>query len=771
MSLRFLGDLPAWFGGVLAVLIAAAVWWYYRRDTRDSGPLAHWVLPTLRATAIALAIMTLTGPVLRRTTTIGQLGRVVFCVDSSASMTQHDPDHDSTRFDRARDLLTGDEGLLAELLSTHELSVSGLNGSEAELWWDSAETEEPPPEFDVQANALTTDLATPVMRRLGLDEASLGMPVEAAEDAAQQGPRTAVVLFSDGRHTHGRSPIEVATQLAGRGVPLYCVGFGDPHEPTDVAVLELQAPDSVSSKNRVRGTLVWKDRGPPGRTVQATISAGDEVLWQETLTTQDVPLRRTEFDFAVREIVDAAVQQQERDVRLQSLPLVLTARLQPFADEIDSQNNESEFRVSAVVNDHRLLLIDGRSRWETRYLRNLFQRDEAWQVNTLIVGPSSEHKTLPRGEGKQHFPSEPAGLLDYDLIILGEVNADVFSSEEQGWIRDYVARGGGLVIIDGPRGKWKQLVETPLGDLVPVAFTDALPQRSERLQLTPSGLDWSPLRLRTEREPNRQLWQQLPPPQMLVNVEPLPGAEMVAEAIVAGKPRPAIVRRPFGAGQVVYFAFEDSWRWRYEVADQFHVRFWNQLGKAVMQAPFAVSDSFASLDTGRAQYNAGDAADIRVRLRDANGRPISDATADALLWRDDELVATISLAASEQPAGMYRGTTGPLLPGVYRTTVRASGYSESALKVKTEFRVTAVTTGEFDAVSCNEPLLREMALASGGQYLPEASAADLKLLLEPLSSGRTEQHDTLLWRSYWWFWAILGLLSVEWLLRKRSGLL
>ncbi len=771
MSLRFLGDLSAWWGGALALLVAGVVWWYYRRDTRDSGPLAHWLLPTLRATAIALAILTLTGPVLRRTTTIGQLGRVVFCLDASASMTQHDADQDATRFDRARDLLTGEEGLLAQLQGTHELSVSGLKGSQAELWWDSAETEEPPGQLEAQADALVTDLATPVMQRLGLDDASLDMPVAAADEETTAGPRTAVVLFSDGRHTHGRSPIEVATQLAGRGIPMYCVGFGDPDEPTDMAVLELQYPDSVSSKNRVRGTLVWKDHGPPGRTVRATISAGDEVLWEETLTTQDVPLRRTEFDFAVREIVDAAVAQQARDVRLQSLPLVLTARLQPFADEIDSRNNEAEFRISAVVNDHRLLLIDGRSRWETRYLRNLFQRDEGWQVNALIVGPSAEHHTLPRGDGGQRFPTEPSRLLDYDLIILGEVSADVFSSEEQGWIRDYVARGGGLVIIDGPRGKWKQVLDTPLGDLVPVAFTDALPQRSERLQLTASGLDWAPLRLRNERDPNRQLWQQLPSPQRLVNVEPLPGADVVAEAIVAGKPRPAIVRRPFGAGQVVYFAFEDSWRWRYEVADLYHVRFWNQLSKAVMQAPFAVSDSFASLDTGRAQYKAGDAADIRVRLRDPNGRPISDATADALLWRDGELVATISLTADEQPAGVYRGTTGALLPGLYHTTLRASGYSESALKVKTEFRVAAITNGERDAVSCNEPLLREMALASGGQYLPEASAAELNELLKPLSSGRTEQHDTLLWRSYWWFWAILGLLSVEWLLRKRSGLL
>ena len=39
--------------------------------------------------------------------------------------------------------------------------------------------------------------------------------------------------------------------------------------------------------------------------------------------------------------------------------------------------------------------------------------------------------------------------------------------------------------------------------------------------------------------------------------------------------------RPFGAGRVYYHAFDDSWRWRYEVADLYHVKFWNQLASYI----------------------------------------------------------------------------------------------------------------------------------------------------------------------------------------------
>ena len=71
----------------------------------------------------------------------------------------------------------------------------------------------------------------------------------------------------------------------------------------------------------------------------------------------------------------------------------------------------------------------------------------------------------------------------------------------------------------------------------------------------------------------------------------------------------------------------------------------------------------------------------------------------------------------------------------------------------------------------NEALLKQIAEASSGLFLREEDAAMLPELLDPLSSGRVVESDTLLWQSYWWFAAIILLLTVEWALRKRSGLL
>jgi hypothetical protein len=80
-------------------------------------------------------------------------------------------------------------------------------------------------------------------------------------------------------------------------------------------------------------------------------------------------------------------------------------------------------------------------------------------------------------------------------------------------------------------------------------------------------------------------------------------------------------------------------------------------------------------------------------------------------------------------------------------------------------------SGEMTQTSANETLLKQIAAASGGDYLREEELFRLPELLSPLSSGRVVESDTQIWQSYWWFAAIVILLTVEWVLRKRAGLL
>jgi hypothetical protein len=184
-----------------------------------------------------------------------------------------------------------------------------------------------------------------------------------------------------------------------------------------------------------------------------------------------------------------------------------------------------------------------------------------------------------------------------------------------------------------------------------------------------------------------------------------------------------------------------------------------------------VRDKFVSIDAGGITYRPGESADLRVRVRDGEGRPVTNAAVDAILTRDGLKIATIRLAADENAGGLFRGKTAPLEPGNYEVAVQSVAIAERDAKARTDFKVEPRATGELTQLDLNEDLLRRMASATGGEYLREENISRLTDLLAPMSQGRVIESDTILWQSYWWFALVVLLLTAEWILRKRAGML
>ena len=329
-----------------------------------------------------------------------------------------------------------------------------------------------------------------------------------------------------------------------------------------------------------------------------------------------------------------------------------------------------------------------------------------------------------------------------------------------------------MIFVDGNRNRFREFTSENLAAMLPVEWQPAeIVSQPTTLQLTETGSRLSALTFEVDTTANQRFWTELPPPHRLSNVTALPGAEVLVEAVVDGSPVPAMVTRNYGAGRVLYLATDETWRWRYKAADTYHQRIWNQLATYVMPRPFATSDEYLSVDTGPVSYQMGDSASIRVRLMGLDGKPATDATVDAILWKSGRQVSTISLTADPDVPGIYRGTSGELSDGEYEVSVRASGFSSDALKARGQFVVHPPESAELANTSCNEELLQQMAAESGGVYLREENANQLAALLSPLSNGRVVESDTAIWQSYWWFAAMILLLAVEWFFRKRAGLL
>ena len=677
-----------------------------------------------------------------------------------------------SRWERARNLLARDGGLLSKMVETHDVEVFLLKGAAAERLWVPGDTSDDLPiELEAKADDPITDLATGVRNSLSTDLG--GDTSETLDPDNSSAQRTAVVLFSDGLHNDGESPLHAAKLLGARDISLNTVGLGGTTPPPDLAILEVENPDAVFIDDRINGTLLLKDNIGKGRAFQIRIEHKGRVVWEKKLFTHNLQRRRVPFDFAIKEIVDEHKQESGEDFDINSLPLSMQVMIDPLEEEARKDNNNAPLVFKAVTRRHRMLLLDGRPRWETRYVRNLFERGKRWEVNPIFAGPATDIASVPRGDKTGQFPTSRDALYSYDLIIFGETPTGLLNEGELGWIRDFVQkRGGGIIFIDGPRQKLKQFAGTPILDLAPVEWLDnAELQFPKWLQVTERGASQSAMSLLGDPIENERLWRTLPQPHWVAPVSALPGTDVLLEAAVEDARVPVIVTRKFGAGKVFYSGFDGSWRWRYGVAERYHQKYWHQIAEWIMERPFAVSDDHISIDAGATVYRTGESASLRVRLRDAEGRPISEATAEALVWKDGRVVSRVNLSADPNAGGLFLGKSAALSEGSHEVTVRVTGFTDEQTKARTEFVVQAPETGETALLACNEVLLQDMAKESGGQYLREEQAGQLTRILDPLSSGRVVESDTLLWQSWWWFGAIMTLLGAEWYMRKRAGMM
>jgi hypothetical protein len=669
------------------------------------------------------------------------------------------------RWKRAEAILSGGpKGLLEQLAEKHHVELLTLGGAEPQTLWSSQNqsgedlSKSIPRALPPEPSARTTNLSDGLRARVG--------------DKDEE--RSAAILFSDGQHNDGSSPLQTAKILGNRRIPVYTVGMGGLAQPEDLAVLRVKGPETLFYKDRVKGEIVLKDDMAPGKPFTVRVECQGQVLWEKALTTDRSHLRTVPYDFPVQTLVEKMTAVKEKDLQVLSQPLAMKVTLSAVEGEREKGNNEMETHTRAVMHRRKLLILEGRPRWEFRYLRNLFERDEQWEVNAVLADNAAGTGGWPRGDKPGTFPADREALLSCDLIVFGEVPRQCLKIEELQWIRDFVEkRGGGLIVIDGRRGHVASYAETKeFGPLLPVDWKgESVGGRPSKLRLTERGAQIGHLSLSSGTEANDDLWASLQPPHWVAPAKAQQGAEVLLEAMVGERAVPALVTRRVGAGRVLFGGFDESWRWRYEVGDPHHQRFWNQMARWIMEPPFAVKDSRVSLDAGKVFYAHGERAEIRARLRDAQGRPVEKAAVEALLVRDGQKAGSVKLSADENSGGIFTGLTAPLQGGRYEVRVRAEGFSETETRVRTEFTVRSRDAGELASLGAHEELLRQMAAHSGGEFLREEEASSVASRLEPMSREKVVESTTILWQSYAWFLPLVLLLSVEWILRKWAGML
>jgi hypothetical protein len=589
----------------------------------------------------------------------------------------------------------------------------------------------------------------------------LGTAMEEALSRFSGQSVSGIVVLTDGASNEGVAPLEVARRMKERTIPLYPVGLGLA-TPPDVRMDAVIVPETVFVKDKVPVRIQFSSTGFANRHAEVTLKFDGRDVASETVTLKD----RSQFLEMLFEPVRAA----------EAAKLEVSIRpTGPAADQASTDNDSMTRTIRVIDEKIKVLYIEGKPRWEYRYLRRVLLRDHRLDVKFYMTEGDRELSEYS-DRYLATFPMEAEKAFKFDLVILGDVPASRFNRQELAMLERLVKDdGASLLLLAGPAHAPAEYVGSPIEEMLPVKIrSDGVDAVDEMVhpEVTSEGLQSAIATLDFPEDRNQALWSQVRP---LFHVPRLEGMKKGANLLVTlsggtrgREPYPLICWQRFSRGKVMFVGSDQLWRLRFKRGDKYHARFWGQTIQFLTLSHLLAGNNRVRIEIDRSDYRVGDRVQISANVLDEAYSPV--------LAQSFELVAqgdgpkrdrtTVGLAPVPGMPGLFRGFFSPESAGQY--TLKATGANADVGNTVT-FGVVA-TSLEKQQPAMQEELLRQMVELSGGRYL---TIRDLPNLAKELGGERRRtsvRYTKELFDLPVALVVLVALLGLEWMVRRRSDL-
>lgn len=447
------------------------------------------------------------------------------------------------------------------------------------------------------------------------------------------------------------------------------------------------------------------------------------------------------------------------------------------------ENNEKSFYTEVIINKIRVLHVAGSPSWDVRFMRRAMKRNPNIDLvsffilrdpSDLVFASESELSLIPFPVN-EIFGSE---LKSFDVVIFQNFNFQpygIFGFHLRS-IKDYITQEGGAFLMIGGNKSFESgnYGRTPISDILPVeldylprTLSDSISDQAFRPELTQAGRNHPIMRLIPNKDENERYWENMPELQGLNIVN---GVDPEAATLLKtpdGDPLLAVGE--VESGKVAAFLSDSSWRWNFVGAGDgdlspYYGKFWNRLFLWFVDDPELQN---IRVSTDKAIYNPGDSPKIEVRgsepgITDANAAPVLSTP------QGEEIEINIEKTSESRYSGEVRVTE----YGNYSVAVGP----EDDYDLFTDSNIHGISftvepaENEVRGPTANEQLLKSIAEKSGGRFITTDESAK-KLGIDNRKKRTITGYETVeLWDSPLFFFVLVGLLSAEWLLRRRWGL-
>ena len=719
---------PTFLGFALVGAFVFVGWSCYR----ESFPSKKGLLVLLRFSGLALLVLALLQPQVHFKFEKKGESRVFALLDRSESMSISD-DGDESRWGKAIQAFSGSsESVLAQLGDDHEIEVLTVGNELKSASVEGLRDEVP------QAG---------------------GSAIGSAMDELKEKDLSAVLLFSDMAWNEGIDPVGVAGKLGRRGVAVFPVPIGKSNSP-DAAILSVHFRDRVFPGEEIP-LKVQLSSTPEldGMSTDLVISLGDEEVSRQLITY-----------VGGQQIVEIPLKGQTRKGRVR-----LQLELEGVENEISLTNNKEERFLTFLDDKVKVLYVEGAPRWEYRYLRTVLMRDSRLEVKFLMTkGDPDLAKYSP--EYISEFPAVGESTLDFDLVILGDVDSRYFERKQMEWMVKQVNRlGGAMLMLGGAAHTPQSYRGSPIEDLLPVKLRGDqwVPVPNELVASpTDEGLLGRIATLGVEESMARKLWSQISPLYQAPSVTAKPGANVLVtlgRKRVDGLPYPLVAWQRFGAGKSMFVGTELLWRLRKTVGRQYHESFWSTTIQFMTLSRLLGGNERITLEVDRNRYSAGESVRLHADVLDDYLEPVEDekftvtvAKVDDSSFEDREL----DLRPVPGAKGFFQAYYLPPDPGDYE--IVATGLDKDKANV-IRFSVFEESL-EMRRPGMRLDVAEQIAKKSSGEVIRLDDLGTISTKIEERRPRSVREITLRLWDHPLLYLLLLLVAGSEWWLRRRLRL-
>jgi hypothetical protein len=543
-------------------------------------------------------------------------------------------------------------------------------------------------------------------------------------------PLTSVVLFSEGRDLSRLHSIAIQKAYARKQVPIFSAAVGSDHEPYDIAVLKVQAPPFAVKGSPVKVSVYLK------AVLQEEAESEIQVFIKGAAAATEKFKLKAGYSTPK---VDLSLTPDETGM------FRCRVQVNPAMGEVfPIQNNTAEFAINVREKRVKVLFLDWKPRWETRFALNILQRMDFIELNSIIA-VVQEKAEVKRGVRRGAWPENLAALEMYDLVILGDLSQSTLPDAEWEDLKTLVWEKGKSLCIIG-NGLSSPVPRSLADSLLPVTPQADKMQRppklletKEEIALTSSGRFHPITRLLAE----------------VVESTDRTASDAVKETqtlLLNTRTSQALIATGFaGKGKLMLIQSERLWKLLNPTALEAHAQVYVGLVSWAIEGMLGPPESTRQL--GLDKLNLSDTNNLQVWTKG-----VSEGVIEAISG-DEVLLESPIINATESGRATFEG-----LPA-HDLSFRLKGTA-----ITTPTAMVIHNPIELKYLARNQKFLKEIAAGTGGEYRPFTDFEKFLLSTEP--KERIEKHERI-WR-LWDAASVLAFLviivTVEWVWRKFVGL-